>query len=195
MVAIRTHPEALEKHHMPKWTADDELDVGDVQEARGAELGSLGTEALIDRFLGKEDTIDVGGPVQDGSPVFQKCNKATMECLRGPCRHLWQLTVRLNANVDKIRVARVRQCNANPTDPTDLTDQNVYHCDQWWPQPLSWVPIWLQSLARPKLRAAWEKLLKKAGYSFAWRTWKDGAFEADQPEQRKPEDKTKDLYF
>lgn len=141
---------------------------------------------LLDKVLGEEDSISVGpasGRVQE--PEYQPVNQATMECARGPCRHLWCLTCRFGdyAIGGEIQLKRVRQCNAH-YEPTELAEQNIYHCNLWWPAPFSFVPESLRALLRPRLRQLWEWILRKRGYDFSWRTWREDIFETDDPARR-----------
>lgn len=143
---------------------------------------------LVDKILGGEDTVPGGMPTMGRLPVpkYQPVNKATMECLRGPCRHLWTLTARQgDFNIgDDIQLKRIRQCNCH-YEPTELAEENIFECSEWWPSTLQWVPISLRSVLRPRLRQMWERWLKHDGYDFSWRTWPDDIFEADDAERRK----------
>ena len=143
---------------------------------------------ILDKMLGDEDTVQGGMPGMGRTPEpqYQPVNKATMECLRGPCRHLWTLTSRLgDTNIgDEIQLKRVRQCNCH-YEPTELGEEQIYQCDHWWPGTLLWVPESLRYALRARLRALWERYLKHIGYDFSWRTWPDDVFEADDPDRRK----------
>jgi hypothetical protein len=146
-------------------------------------------KSLADKLLGTEDRIPVtpGEILSRGSgikgPPSQPLNRATMECLRGPCIHHWSMTVRFHAQADSLKIAHVGQCNCH-AEATDLTEQNVYRCTQWWPSSFAFVPRSLRAMLRQKLRAAWEWLLRRRGYDFSWRTWPDDVFEADRRDQR-----------
>jgi len=142
---------------------------------------------ILDKVLGDEDTVSSSpidmmkqGRLKDPEP--QPVNQATMECTRGPCRHLWALTAKSEAQLrgeERIQIARVSQCNAH-YEPTKLTDANVYQCSLWWPAQLSWVPESLHAALRPHLRRVWEWMLKQRGYDFSWRWWPEDVFAADR---------------
>ena len=116
---------------------------------------------------------------------FQPINRATHECLRGPCRHLWRMTARFgDMDIgDKIQVKHVSQCNCH-AEATELAEENIYHCNLWWPAPLMWVPLSLQSVLRPRLRRAWVWWLTRTGYDFSWKHWPDDIFESDDEAHR-----------
>jgi len=108
-----------------------------------------------------------------------------MVCLRGPCEHFWLMTTRADLaeveDVDgneRIYAQRHRTC-IRAAEESDLGEQNVYDCDQWWPAPLAWVPVSARSLMRPWLRDQWERWLQRRGYDFTWRWFKLDAFEDD----------------
>lgn len=113
-------------------------------------------------------------------PKYQPLNQATHECLRGPCRYLWNMTAREgDMDIgDRIQIKYVSQCNAH-AEATELAEENIYHCSLWWPAPLTWVPLSLQAVLRPRLRRAWEWWLKRIGYDFSWKHWPDNVFESD----------------
>lgn len=141
---------------------------------------------MLDKVLGSDDTVPVssGGGVAP-SPKPQPVNEATMECWRGPCRFLWALTSRTGEDElgGKIQLKRIRQCNCH-YEPTELADENIYHCSEWWPRWLMFVPLSLQAVLRPHLRKLWELQLKLRGYDFSWKWWKDSEFESDDPVKR-----------
>ena len=118
-------------------------------------------------------------------PKYQPSNKATHECLRGPCRHFWKLMTRFgDMDIgDKIQVNNMAQCNAH-FEAMDLAEENIYHCNLWWPASLMWMPLSLQAVLRPRLRRAWVWWLKAIGYDFSWKHWADDVFEADNKDQR-----------
>jgi hypothetical protein len=151
--------------------------------------GSQGSP-LGDRITGDGDTISAAPLAQimaegiPGQNELQPVNQATMECLRGPCKHLWCITSRFESGLDRINIARTRQCNCHQ-ESVPLNDENIYHCDQWWPSPFEWVPLSLRAVMRPKLRLAWEWVLKRRGYDFTWKHWQDDVFEAEDSERRK----------
>jgi len=142
---------------------------------------------LLDRVLGiSGDTIPAQpfGEVAVNLPT-QPINEATHECLRGPCAHYWELQARFDGQSEKLHVMRVAQCNIH-SEATQLNDQNVYRCNCWWPQTLSFVPKPLRPMLRERLRTVWEEKLKKAGYDFSWRHWDGKTLFArdDTPEAR-----------
>ena len=171
-------------------------DDNDAKEFDFSKLGVLKREpaptagTILDKLLGKEDHVNV--PVEDmftrgnvAEPMPMPCNRATMECLRGPCKHLWTQTVRIEGRGDeRVMIARARQCNAFVGAADDLADENVFQCGLWWPAGLEFVPESLRPLLRPRLRRAWEWWLKRNGYDFSWKWWEDSVFETDKPEQR-----------
>jgi hypothetical protein len=157
------------------------------------ELGSLGGgydhdegSTLTSRLL--EDAGDAG--LRTDFPGIEPAktlpvNKATMECLRGPCKHYWVMTSRADMQSDRINLQRMRQCNCFVGEETNLTEQNVFDCGQWWPATLAFIPESLRPMLRPKLRAAWDAYLKHKGYDFSWKHWTDDIFEkSDRPEER-----------
>lgn len=162
-----------------------------------------GAQPILDRVLGKEDTVPVSpqdamhrGVVKDPKPM--RCDQATMECLRGPCRHLWNQTVRVPSHgEDRIHIGRARQCNAYAGEAEELADENVFECTLWWPRPLAFIPESLWTILRVPTRWLWEFVLKKRGYDFSWKWWSDDTFEARDdapafgrlPRKRKPEGK------
>jgi len=146
------------------------------------------SRSLDDKLLGDEDhvpsQVSFDGKVV-AEPKYQPINKATHECLRGPCEHFWKLIVRIgDANVgDQIQIGNISQCNKH-CEATELKEQNIYHCNMWWPSFLSWIPLSLQSILRPRLRAIWNLWLKRIGYDFSWKNWPDDIFEHDAKELR-----------
>jgi len=142
---------------------------------------------ILDKMLGDEDAVSGGWPHGVvAEPKYQPINQATHECLRGPCRHLWKMTARFgDANIgDRIQLKHVSQCNAH-YEPTELAEENIYHCSLWWPATLSWVPLSIQAILRPQLRHLWAAWLKFVGYDFSWKHWPDDIFEADSKVRRK----------
>lgn len=171
---------------------DDDIDFAyGGADRHDSSAGGYEGKAIQDKLIGDADTITVKPPQEVMADAFRHVapppvlatNQATMECLRGPCVHLWSITARFHAQSDRIHIARVRQCNAH-TEPTELTEQNVFHCDLWWPRWLAFVPESARTLVRARLRHLWEELLRKRGYNFDWKTWEDEAFEQDDEEQR-----------
>jgi hypothetical protein len=151
---------------------------------------SYESESLQDKVLGGGDAfsgqsladiVAMGTSVE--APPALAVNKATMECMRGPCRHLWTMTTRFDSQSNKVDISRVRQCNCH-FEPVQLSEENVFQCGQWWPATLVFVPESLRPLLRPKLRAAYEWWLRRHGYSFDWKWWSDDVFELDRAEQR-----------
>lgn len=170
-------------------------------EGLGYDFGSYGrhdavgeednASALVDRVVGSGDTLNVPPPQETiagayravGEPPVVAVNRASMECLRGPCRHYWTVTARFHSQSDRINISRTRQCNCH-VEALDLTEQNVFECDQWWPATLVFVPESLRPVLRPKLRKLWEKWLKRGGYDFSWKWWTDDVFENDREQNR-----------
>jgi hypothetical protein len=128
--------------------------------------------------------VDFSGKVV-AEPNYQPVNKATHECLRGPCKHFWFLTTRMgDADIgDQIQIKQTPQCNAH-FEATGLEEINIYHCSMWWPGVLSFVPLSLQMVLRPRLRKMWEWWLKKIGYDFSWKNWPDDIFQSDTKDLR-----------
>lgn len=168
--------------------ADGDLDFGFSSIARHDGSAS----PVQDRIIGEGDTFqapppeqilrDAGMSVTEPPPPLPVC-KATMECQRGPCRYYWTITSRFEAQSDRINLGRTRQCNAH-FEPLPLAEENIFHCNMWWPASWSWVPETLRPALRPRMRALWEWWLRRQGYNFAWKWWEDDIFEADRPEQR-----------
>lgn len=146
------------------------------------------SKSLEEKFIGDSDNVnpslDFSGKVVP-EPKYQPVNKATHECLRGPCVHYWWLTTRIgDADIgDEIQINQITQCNAH-AEATELGEENIYHCSMWWPGYFSFVPLSLQSFLRPKLRKVWEWWLKKIGYDFSWKNWPDDIFQYDIKELR-----------
>jgi hypothetical protein len=143
------------------------------------------TQRPIDKIVGKEDHLATA-PAMYGvpmPPVLLPVNKATMECARGPCMHFWAMTAKMDSQSDKIDIGRAYQCNCH-SEATELAEQNIFHCNQWWPLTLAWLPESVRGLLRPRLRWLWEHALKWRGYDFSWRTWTDDVFEADADDKR-----------
>lgn len=154
----------------------------------------------IDRLLSDSKSVlnddlvdDIIGDVEIGLPMTgaidpewsHPVNRATMICLRGPCCHYWSMVLRMISLGDEIRKKHIISCTCHQED-TPLNNQNVYHCNRWWPQFLSFIPKSLRSLLRPILLKSWEKYLELIGYNFLWRTWgSDNPFEYDKKEFRK----------
>lgn len=179
---------------MPDKKADGDLDFGFGSVSRHDGTVDSQAKPLQDRVIGDGDTFMAPPPeailsqanLQGivGPPPSLPVNRATMECMRGPCRYFWVLTSRFDAQSDRINLARTRQCNCH-VEPTPLNEENIFHCSMWWPSSLSFVPESLRPLLRPRLRAAWEFFLRKRGYNFDWKFWSDDVFESDRPEQRR----------
>lgn len=152
---------------------------------------SYDSEPLQDKALGSPGDTFAGQSLADivamgtsvDPPPALAVNQATMECYRGPCRHLWTMTTRFDSQSNKIDISRVRQCNCH-FEPVQLAEENVFECGQWWPAFLVFVPESVRPLLRPKLRLAWEWVLKQRGYNFDWKWWSDDVFELDRAEQR-----------
>lgn len=173
----------------------------DTDEGLGYDFGSYGRHdaaeeadhaaQLVDRIVGDGNEVQVpspheaiaGGYRSVAEPPVVAVNRATMECLRGPCRHYWTVTARFHSQSDRINISRARQCNCH-VEAMDLTEQNVFECDQWWPATLAFVPESLRPVLRPRLRKLWERWLKREGYDFSWRWWSDDVFEGDREEHR-----------
>lgn len=144
------------------------------------------TQRPTDRITGKEDYLPAA-PAMYGlpePPVLLPVNKATMECARGPCIHFWAMTAKMDSQSDKIDIGRAYQCNCH-NEATELAEQNIFHCNQWWPLVLAWLPESVRGVMRPRLRKLWESFLRWQGYDFEWRTWTDDVFEADADDKRK----------
>jgi hypothetical protein len=63
----------------------------------------------------------------------------TMVCLRGPCRHYYEVRQAFDAgnpvgSLEKLPVQYTRACFANPGSHIDLTDEAVFGCLHWDPQ-------------------------------------------------------------
>lgn len=141
-------------------------------------LGSIG-DTISGQSLA--EIVAMGTSVEPAPALA--VNQATMECYRGPCRHLWTMTTRFDSQSNKIDISRVRQCNCH-FEPVQLAEENVFECGQWWPAFLVFVPESLRPLLRSKLRLVWEWTLKHRGYNFDWKWWSDDVFELDRAEQR-----------
>jgi hypothetical protein len=89
------------------------------------------------------------GPI-GAPPPIPPATPATFVCLRGPCRHYWELVSHMESGNPKetwgegglvdadghaLEQPRAvsRTCVANPGYETDLTDDNVYACNRWDP--------------------------------------------------------------
>lgn len=153
-----------------------------------AELEALlGDDPLIENILdaaGDGVALPAPGyvePLMDFPP-----NRATLECLRGPCQYHWHITSRMASpgrdDLD-IRVASNRHCTCS--EGIVLNGKNVFRCTRWWPAQLSFVPLSLRAALRPALRRFVEKRLAREGYDLSWRVWPDDVFElTDRPEYR-----------
>ncbi|MBW2675612.1 MAG: hypothetical protein JRD89_19755 [Deltaproteobacteria bacterium] len=149
--------------------------------------------ALDEKLLSGDDLDDKAGglgpdspPLMGGQePIFaQPVNRATMTCLRGPCIHFWTTLARYVAvGKDDIYIKILYQCNLH-TEETNLGGQNVYHCGQWWPTHLAWVPQSARAILRPKLFRLYREWLELIGYDFSWKTWSDDVFMSDRKDQR-----------
>lgn len=173
---------------MPDEHDDDLLDeLRDLTDARGATDYDLeeSQRGLEERFLdGDDEQLGAPMPYRPEVPKAQPCNKATMVCLRGPCRYLWSMTTRYGLDDGKtVRIQRHRVCVRHNYE-TQLADQNVYVCEAWWPAPLSWLPesVWVP-MSRP-VRALYEKWLALRGYNFDWRWFSLDSFEWDSKDRR-----------
>lgn len=151
-------------------------------------LGSLGGGNLFDsedddESAGLVDQLLADSPAPGPAPKVAEpdaipTNQATMICLRGPCVHYWSLISRFPSALDRITIAKAAQCNCYVGEEVRLNDANVFSCDQWWPRWLSFVPTSMRALLRPRLKAAWDKHLKrKDPDAFAWKWWADDHFE------------------
>ena len=159
--------------------------------ALGEAVDDEGPFDLEDKFLTDdlEDKTEEGAMPDAHAGMFhtvdpiktQPTNKATNVCLRGPCIHYWPLLARFVAPGDEIRIKRIIQCNCHQ-ESTLLTGQNIYHCGQWWPQFLAFVPESLRGMLRPKLKDAYVTHLKRVGYDFSWKDFRDDVFDSDRPE-------------
>lgn len=109
----------------------------------------------------------------------QPVNRATMVCLRGPCIHYWQLVARYITVGADMHLKAIRQCNCH-TEETALSGQNIFHCNQWWPGWLSFVPVSMRPAMRPSLVKFYDKWLRARKYDFKWKTWSDDIFESDR---------------
>ncbi len=63
----------------------------------------------------------------------------TLVCLRGPCRHYVEIKKRFDAgntkgSLDHVPMQWLRFCKAIPGYTLELTDENIYDCNQWAPQ-------------------------------------------------------------
>lgn len=142
------------------------------------------TDDLEDRVVEGAEPDASAGMLHVVEPVYsQPVNRATMECLRGPCLYYWPLTARFVAPGKRISLKRIRTCVVH-SEETNLGGQNVYHCGQWWPAFLAWVPVSLRPVLRPRLRTVYESYLRKQGYDFSWKNWPDSQFESDAPQYR-----------
>jgi len=152
-----------------------------------------GDEDLEDKFLSdrEEEKLEDGATPDAGAGPFhvvdpikpQPLNRATHECLRGPCIHYWNLVARYVTTGDEMRIKQLTQCNCHQ-EATLLTGQNIYVCGQWWPSWMDWVPASIRGVLRPRLRAAYRHVLEKLGYDFSWRKFPDDVFHADRKEFR-----------
>jgi len=136
----------------------------------------------------------------------QPCNQATMMCLRGPCVHLWRLTLRFDSAVKDVMSERSWTCLANSSEEFDLNDRLIYFCDRWWPRAglrddngkllvkISDVGRRKlgvgrrrrrRSVLRPALHRAWEQGLQHLGYDFSWRDFDPEVNVDDGAHQRK----------
>lgn len=176
----------------PGRKADGDLDFGFSSVARHDGTVDSPAAPIQDKILGEGDTFQAPPPEQilrdAGISVVEPppplaVNQATMECTRGPCLNYWCIISRFDAQGDRIFLGRTRQCNAH-AEPLPLAEENVFHCGLWWPTVMSWVPVSLRPVLRPRLRALWDWWLKRRGYNFDWKWWQNDVFEADRPEQR-----------
>lgn len=105
--------------------------------------------------LGSLDDVDLGGLAMPGpvgmAPSVPAATPEHFMCLRGPCRHYWQLETFFasgnpketwdaedglkNEDGTPVRMPRQisRSCLAQPGMETELTDDNVYDCNRWDP--------------------------------------------------------------
>lgn len=116
------------------------------------------TKSPIEQFAGIEpspmppiapDGGFMAGPI-GAPPPIPPATPETFVCLRGPCRHYWELVSHMESGnpantwgegglVDEAGAviaqprAISRTCVANPGFETDLTDDNVYDCNRWDP--------------------------------------------------------------
>lgn len=167
-------------------TIRDLLD--DVPEDDDAELDALlGDDPLLDNILeAAGDAVATPSPGYVEPLMDLPPNRATLECLRGPCQYHWHITSRMAStgrdDLD-IRVASNRHCTLG--EGINLNGKNVFCCTNWWPSPLSFVPVFMRAALRPRLRAFVERRLRREGYDLSWRVWPDDVFEmTDRPEYR-----------
>lgn len=153
----------------------------------------LGAEDLEDKIFGASDPEEkmvdggvVGGPlINFTEPTFaMPVSRATQVCLRGPCCHYWALTCRYVSPGDEMHLGRARTCIRHAQE-TELKGTNIFHCTQWWPAWLGFVPDWLRNWMRPALVKYYERYLVRAGYDMSWKFWPDWVFESDEQEWRK----------
>jgi hypothetical protein len=155
---------------------DDAENGGDILDA------ILTGSSFTEKVLESSSYLGVGAPMPGGiEPTEQQpLNRATMECLRGPCQHYWHICARFPSPGKEVRISALHTCTAGPQE-TNLGGRNVYFCGAWWPGFLSFVPESIRNLVRKPLRKAYEKILRKAGYDFSWKTFDDDIFFADRP--------------
>jgi hypothetical protein len=173
-----------------KDVSEDGIEPRDLGDMRGLGQGVDVEEAqrdILDRFLG-DDAEEAGSAAPSAQfvhlPESQPCNQATMVCLRGPCQFCWQMTTRFGHDIDsQVRIQRHRVCLRHYYE-TQLADQNVYVCDEWWPRKLAFVPHFMRAMLRPMLRERTEEQLRKDGYDFKWRWFDLDHFEKEGPAER-----------
>lgn len=168
---------------------DDDLmdELRELSDAHGAQDYDLeeSQRGLEEQFLGDDlDGVGAPAPYRPAVPKAQPCNKASMVCLRGPCRYLWPMTTRFGLEAgDKIHIQRHRVCVRHNYE-TQLADQNIYECGAWWPSPLAWIPESIWATIRIRVRDLWEYWLKLRGYNFEWRWFSLDTFEWDSKDRR-----------
>ncbi len=114
-----------------------------------------------------------GNPEPDTLPY----NKATMECERGPCIHMWNWMQQNYAiRGDLIQIQHTAGCLRHQ-EMQSLADDRVFNCNQWFPEYLSFIPVSLRSLLRPSLKKLYREILELFGYDFSWQWFPLNFFE------------------
>lgn len=121
-----------------------------------------------------------GGPIAQpigNPPAVPAATASLFVCLRGPCRHYWELETHIVSGnpastwdpVDGLKdqagqpIRQPRQisrtCLVHPGFETELTEDVVYACSRWDPeQPLPWYVRWLGGNTRERRRRVHLKL-------------------------------------
>jgi hypothetical protein len=151
--------------------------LGDLGSLGGPTIKEMDADPLSD-MLHEDVEVVAGPPMADNVEPIEAlpCNTETMECLRGPCVHLWKLIARIQAQAEIITIQRAQNC-AFHKEMQNLADENVFVCGQWWPSFLAFMPESLRPLLRPVLHEGWEKVLKMRGATFKWRWWPKNVWE------------------